>query len=403
MATFKYLDYSFFKSGEYKNLASNIDFLSELMVDKLIDRELNNIFFTSVSNSNNGRFMPLVSGRAALLLALELLNLPDRSEVLILGHTCVEVYHAITCKNLIPIVVDIDINTLGFVEEDLINKTNTNTKVIIIQHHLGVPCNDSIFDWARLKGLFIIEDCCLTFGSFNNDMIVGVKGDMSIFSFGKSKPINCYIGGLIWVSPPYIDLLDNSVISNLPAAKLLPMKLFFKLEVNAYNSDNYLLKIFILNILKYGFRKVGIHDHIDSVKNDKNSVKLMPLYFKRILLCNLIYFPQWRTRIVLIKNKLLEYLRFNNLIDKLPDVYFNKSLDIVSHRLIILNYDHRLYQNELLDRCDSKKLFYSNPVDGLNFPHDHNIQNCRNSINLSKRMLQIPLTTDLLQYLNQKR
>jgi hypothetical protein len=400
VATFKYLDYSFFKSGEYKNFASNIDLLSELMVDKLIDRELNKIFFNSVPNSKNGKFITLVSGRASLLLALQLLNLADRSEVLILGHTCVEVYHAITCKNLIPIVVDIDINTLGFDVQDLNNKTNTNTKVIIIQHHLGVPCNDSIFDWARLKGLFIIEDCCLTFGSFNNDTIVGVKGDISIFSFGKSKPINCYVGGLIWVSSTYIDLLDNTVISSLPTAKILPMKVFFKLEVNAYNSNNYLFKIFVLNISKYVFRKLGIHDHIDSVKNDKNSVKLMPLYFKRILLCNLLHFPQWRTRLVLIKNKLLEYLRSNNLIDKLPDVYFNKSLDIVSHRLIILDYDHRLYQNELLGFCDSKKLFYSNPVDGLNMPHDHIIQNCRNSINLSKRMLQIPLTTDLLQYLN---
>lgn len=396
---FKYLDYSFFKTPEYKKLRLSIDLLSELEIDNLIDQELHKIFFNSNPNLSNGKFVPLISGRAALSLAFKVINLPPKSEVLMLGHTCVEVFNSITINNLTPIVVDIDVKTIGFDLLDLKNKITCNTRVIIIQHHLGLPCTDSIFEFARNNGLFIIEDCALTFGSFENNKIVGVKGDISIFSFGKSKPINCYVGGLIWVSTPYINILEKFNIPKLHFLKVFSLKLFFKLEVIVYNSDCFVYKIFLLNIFKFIFRKFGIYDHIPAINNNENPIKLLPFYFKKILLCNLNYYPNWRVKIILIKNIFIDYLKSKNLVDKLPSVYFNKSYEIVSHRIILLDYSRKVLSNILLDRCDVNKSFYKNPVDGLENSIGIKNYNYPNSISLTKRMVQIPVTNELLRLL----
>ena len=79
------------------------------------------------------------------------------------------------------------------------NKFSENTKAIIIQHHLGIIDNNTI-KFLSNKNIIIIEDCALSFGSMNKKKKCGSIGDFSLFSFGKSKTYNSYIGGMLLVN-----------------------------------------------------------------------------------------------------------------------------------------------------------------------------------------------------------
>ena len=58
------------------------------------------------------------------------------------------------------------------------------TKVIIAQHTYGYPAAmDAIMEIADRKGLLVVEDCCLAFGSRHKGKIVGTFGMAAYFSF----------------------------------------------------------------------------------------------------------------------------------------------------------------------------------------------------------------------------
>jgi hypothetical protein len=67
------------------------------------------------------------------------------------------------------------------------------TKVIFVNHEFGYPYPQ--MDRLRQTGLPVIEDCCTTFFTQDDNGNIGKYGDYSVYSFPKFFPIQ--IGGLV--------------------------------------------------------------------------------------------------------------------------------------------------------------------------------------------------------------
>ena len=67
------------------------------------------------------------------------------------------------------------------------------TKVILVNHEFGFPYEN--MEELLQTGLPIIEDCCTTFFSQNEENSIGHYGDFAVYSFPKFFPIQ--VGGLL--------------------------------------------------------------------------------------------------------------------------------------------------------------------------------------------------------------
>ena len=90
------------------------------------------------------------SGTAALHLALESLQLPENSEVLVPSLTYVASYQAISATGAKPVVCDIDLENLHMCPNDLKRKITKKTKAIMPVHLTGSADNlDKIYLIAK--------------------------------------------------------------------------------------------------------------------------------------------------------------------------------------------------------------------------------------------------------------
>jgi len=136
------------------------------------------------------------SGSSANLLAFEVLNLPQGSEVITPLLTFSTVVAPIVQKGLVPVFVDVDLDTY-LINIDQIQKAITKkTKVLMIPSLLGnIPNLEKLSKIAKKHKLFLIEDSCDTLGGSLKNRPTGVYSDISTTSFYGSHIINGAGGG----------------------------------------------------------------------------------------------------------------------------------------------------------------------------------------------------------------
>jgi len=141
------------------------------------------------------------SGRTALSIALQALDLKPRDEVLAPAYTCAIVFEVILRLGLNVIPVDVNVETYN-INPDLISKLITpKTRAIIPIHLFGQPCQmDEVAETAKKHGLYLIEDVAQALGATYKKQKVGTFGDMSVFSFGLGKSITSGEGGALVIN-----------------------------------------------------------------------------------------------------------------------------------------------------------------------------------------------------------
>lgn len=140
------------------------------------------------------------SGSCAGLLALEALELPKKSYVIIPAVTFPTIFNIILQTGLIPFVVDCDPLTNN-IDLDKLEKTKLpkNVKAIIAVHILGNPLDmPRLMKWARKNKLKVIEDNCDGYGSTINGKMVGSFGDISFTSTHAAHIITTGTGGVVF-------------------------------------------------------------------------------------------------------------------------------------------------------------------------------------------------------------
>lgn len=99
--------------------------------------------------------------------------------------------------NLIPVVVDCDINDFNLDLNKLEAAIGPKTRAIMLVHVYGNPCNmDAIMSLARKHNLFVIEDCCEAMGATYDGKAVGSMGHVGNLSFFFSHHISTMEGGI---------------------------------------------------------------------------------------------------------------------------------------------------------------------------------------------------------------
>jgi len=133
------------------------------------------------------------SGTDALYLAIRVLGISKKDEVITVSHTFQSTADAITRNGAKPIFTDIDSETYVMDTSKIKEKITKRTKAIIPVHLYGHPVDmDHVLEIAKQHDLFVIEDACQAHGSEYKGKKVGGLGDISCFSFYPTKNLAGY-------------------------------------------------------------------------------------------------------------------------------------------------------------------------------------------------------------------
>lgn len=137
------------------------------------------------------------NGTSALASMFFALNLPPGSEIMVPSYTFFATIMPMRFFGLVPVFVDINPRTLNFDLEDAKKRLTPNTKAVLPVHWIGLPSDmDLICDWAKEKGLIVLEDAAHSQGARIQGKCTGAWGRMSITSYQMSKPLPAIEGGM---------------------------------------------------------------------------------------------------------------------------------------------------------------------------------------------------------------
>jgi len=147
------------------------------------------------------------SGSSANLLAVSALlsqqlgediKLEPGDEVITPALTFPTTINPIIQNNLVPVLLDVNVETYNISAEGLETALSNRTKALFVPHTLGNPNEmDALLDFVKEHNLFLIEDACDALGSKYNGRYVGSFGSFGTFSFYPAHQITTGEGGAI--------------------------------------------------------------------------------------------------------------------------------------------------------------------------------------------------------------
>ena len=145
----------------------------------------------------HGSAVALSSGTSSLFLALKVLNAKEK-KVVFPGYVCSALRHAVAMAGGVEKTIDNGTNSPN-IEMDSVTKSSSDLS--IIPHMYGIP-----IEIKDTNGL-VIEDCCQALGAQVDKKMVGLQGDVAIFSFYATKLMTSGGQGGMFVSK-YQDYVD---------------------------------------------------------------------------------------------------------------------------------------------------------------------------------------------------
>ena len=289
----------------------------------------------------NGKAVSFAAGRMAFYSYMKILKIGKGDEVIIQASNCGVMINAILRIGATPIFADVDINTMGTDPDSVLKMISSRTKLIVAQHSFGIPCEiDRIMKIAKEHKIKVLEDCALSVGSKYNNKILGEWGDAALFSIDHSKPLNCMIGGLLYLNnESYFQKIKKfrDKIPNLNKKHQLSLYKQFLFERKYYNPNKYsLAKIF--EFLVRIFNKIIkpqivflTDDYCHPDKLEKANYPFpakLPVFISQLGMYELKNFEKnKRNRIKLLK-EFVEIFIKNDKLELLPKAYFDKKIKL---------------------------------------------------------------------------
>ncbi len=156
-------------------------------------------FAADFAHYHSARFgLALTNGTHTLEAALAACDIGDDDEVIVPGMTFVASATAALAVNAIPILVDIDADTLCIDVAAAEAAITARTKAIIAVHVAGAACDlDALTELCTRRGLRLVEDCAHAHGTVWRGRGVGSWGDFGSFSMQRSKLMTAGEGGVL--------------------------------------------------------------------------------------------------------------------------------------------------------------------------------------------------------------
>ncbi|MCP4133167.1 MAG: DegT/DnrJ/EryC1/StrS aminotransferase family protein [bacterium] len=259
----------FFKFGDLKNFVSLYVRGSLTQGNRVVEFE---DAFASYIGTNHA--IAVSSGRVGLQLILRALNLAPGDEVLLPAFTFNAVPRVIEDMGFKPVFVDIDPHTYNIDPGLAAKKTGSRTKVLLITHIFGNPCDiNKLLEIAGKHNLIVIEDCAQAVGAQYNNKKTGSFGHCSFFSFESVKPFSTYGGGAITTNHEDIALNIRAQLESYPYPK--PKDLFKRLFFSFLEfilTSSLIFSTCVYPILL--FSKLLNKDPGKSFRKTKNKVKI---------------------------------------------------------------------------------------------------------------------------------
>lgn len=140
--------------------------------------------------------VPTSSGSSALLIAMEALGVGAEDEVIVPGLTWVANASAVLRANAVPVLVDVDPDTLCLSTEAVRAALTPRTRAITAVHLYGSMADmDGLRALADEAGIALIEDCSHVHGAMWRDARAGSLGDVGVFSMQQTKLLTAGEGG----------------------------------------------------------------------------------------------------------------------------------------------------------------------------------------------------------------
>lgn len=159
------------------------------------------------------------SGSSANLLAISALTsyklgeraLKPGDEVITVAAGFPTTINPIIQNKLIPVFIDIDLETYQIDVKYLNDALSEKTKAVIIAHGLGNPFNvKEVVDFCKKNNLWLIEDACDALGGTYDGKMVGTFGDLATLSFYPAHQITTGEGGAILINSPKLKVIVES-------------------------------------------------------------------------------------------------------------------------------------------------------------------------------------------------
>jgi perosamine synthetase len=156
------------------------------------------------------------SGTAALFVSLVALDLPKNAEVVLPSICCYAVPFAVTFSGLKPVFCDVNAWDYNIDLDSVRALTTHRTRAIIMVHLFGQPADaETICEWAKDRGIYVIDDAAQSFGGSYRDRKLGTFGDVGITSFGIEKIIDVGGGGAIFTNNPELAQRIEKIVARL--------------------------------------------------------------------------------------------------------------------------------------------------------------------------------------------
>jgi dTDP-4-amino-4,6-dideoxygalactose transaminase len=128
----------------------------------------------------------VANGLDALTLALKSLGIGPGMKVAVPSHTYIATWIAVANVGAEP--VGIDCGSDGLMDLSLLIDQDLDVQCVIPVHmHGQMVAMDRVMEWAKPRGIKVIEDCAQAQGAKHQGKFAGAWGDIGAFSFYPSK------------------------------------------------------------------------------------------------------------------------------------------------------------------------------------------------------------------------
>ena len=405
--------FGFIRGHSYVSKKESKQLLSIIIDPQKKDEKLTLMFEKGFAELvGQGKSLSFAAGRMAFYTYMKILKIGNDDEVIIQSSNCSVMVNAILRLGAKPVFSDIDVDTMGTDPKSVKKLITPKTKLIVAQHSFGIPCEiDQIIKIANQFNIKVLEDCALTVGSKYKGLTVGNWGDAALFSIDHSKPLNCMIGGLLYLKDNILFQRIKKMRDGMPNLDIkhqLALYRRFLFERKYYSPKKYsfgkFIELFyaILGKLRKSQSAFLLDDYNHPDKLHKSNYfypAKLPVFISKLGLYELKYFNENKLSKKELLDDYIEIFVKNKKSKLIPQAYFDKRNYIIPLRFIAY-FSNKLiaykYFSKILDVNSS---WFQTSIIGCDDIEvmGYTIGSCKNSELISEKVINFPCTFDINQ------
>lgn len=150
-----------------------------------------------------GHVLAVNQARVGIYLVLKNLVSEARPKVIVSPFTLYEVVNMVICAGGEPVFVDIEPGSATPTAAAISELIDDQTAAVMVTHYHGIVRDiDAIVALCADRGVKLVEDVAIAFGTTHRGRAVGTLGDAGIYSFGTFKNVSAFYGGAVVTDDP---------------------------------------------------------------------------------------------------------------------------------------------------------------------------------------------------------